>query len=79
MQTPARLSYPCGGGEHVLFSELETVDLLQDHPAVQFALEEVSAAENGRHPLWFVPLDQHRGGGVIGLHSPKEMTCIQFL
>lgn len=66
-----QLSYPCGGGEHVLFSELEAVDLLQDHSAVVFALEEVGAAEYGGDTLGFVSLDQHCGGGVVGLHSPK--------
>lgn len=64
-------SYPCGGGEHVLFSELEAVDLLQDHSAVVFALEEVGAAEYGGDALGFVSLDQHCGGGVVGLHTPK--------
>lgn len=67
-----RLSYPCGGGEHVLFSELEAVDLLQDHPAVAFALEEVGAAEYGGDALGLVSLDQHSGGGVVGLHAPKN-------
>lgn len=66
-----QLSYPSGGGEHVLFSELEAVDLLQDHSAVVFALEEVGAAEYGGDTLGFVSLDQHCGGGVVGLHSPK--------
>lgn len=64
-------SYPCGGSEHVLFSELEAVDLLQDHSAVAFTLEEVGAAEDGGDTLWLVSLDQHCGGGVIGLHSPE--------
>ena len=41
-----RPSYPCGGGEQVLVSELEAVDLLQDDGAVLFALEEVGAAED---------------------------------
>lgn len=65
------LSYPRGGGEHVLFSELEAVDLFQDHSAVALALEEVGAAENGGDPLRFVSLDQHCGRGIVGLHSPK--------
>ncbi len=65
------LSYPRGCSKHVLFSKLEAVDLLQDHSAIAFALEEISAAENGGDSLWFVSLDQHCGGGVIGLHTPE--------
>lgn len=65
------LSYPCGGGEHVLVSELEAVDLLQDHSAVQFTLEEVGAAEYSGDTLGLVSLDQHSGWGVVGLHAPE--------
>lgn len=61
-----------GGGEQVFVSQLEAVDLLQDHLPVVFALEEVGAAENGGDPLRFAPLDQHRGGRVVGLHPPGE-------
>lgn len=66
-----RLSYPCGGGKHVLVTELEAVDLLQDHAAVLFALEEVGAAEYSGDTLGLVSLDQHCGGGVVGLHAPE--------
>lgn len=65
------LSYPCGGGEHVLLSELEAVHLLQDHPPVQLALEEVGAAHNGGDALRLVSLDQNSCGGVVGLHTPE--------
>lgn len=65
-----QLSYPCGGGEQVLVSELEAVDLLQDHRAVLFALEEVCAAEYSGDTLGLVSLDQHCGGGVVRLHAP---------
>lgn len=63
-------SYPCGGGEQVLVSELEAVNLLQDHGAVLFTLEEVGAAEYSWDTLGLVSLDQHCGGGVVGLHTP---------
>ena len=65
------LSYPSGGGEHVLVPELEAVHLLQDDPPVLLALEEVCAAEDGGGPLGLVPLDQDRGGGVVRLHAPR--------
>ena len=74
------LSYPSGGGEHVLVPELEAVHLLQDDPSVLLALEEVCAAEDGGLPLGLVPLDQDCGGGVVRLHAPRvgrrrEMWC----
>lgn len=64
------MTYPGGGGEHVLVLELEAVHLLQDHSAVLFTLEEVGAAEDGGDSLRLVSLDQHCGGRVIGLHTP---------
>lgn len=64
--------YPRGGGKHVLFPELEAVHLLQDHPAVALALEEVGAGEDGGGTLGFASLDQHCRGHVVGLHTPKE-------
>lgn len=64
-------SYPRGGGKHVLLPELEAVHLLQDHSAVVFALEEVCAAEDGGDTLGLVPLHQHRGGRIVGLHTPE--------
>lgn len=67
------LSYPCGGGKHVLFSKLEAVNLLQDHFAIVFTLEEVGAAEYGGDTLGLVSLDQHCGRRVIGLHAPEIM------
>lgn len=67
---PLRLSYPGGGGKHVLVSELEAVHLLQNHSAVLLALEEVGAAEYSGHTQGLLPLDQHCGGGVVGLHTP---------
>lgn len=74
-----RPSYPRGGGEHVLFAELEAVDLVQDHSAVVFALEEVGAAEYGGGTLGFASLNQHCGGGVVGLHTPgKNRKMLHF-
>lgn len=74
-----RPSYPRGGGEHVLFAELEAVDLVQDHSAVVFTLEEVGAAEYGGGTLGFTSLDQHCGGGVVGLHTPgKNRKMLDF-
>lgn len=70
----AQLSYPCGGGEHVLLSELEAINLLQDHSAVVFALEEVGAAEYGGDTLGLLSLDQHCGRGVVGLHAPEMVS-----
>lgn len=67
----AQLSYPRGGGEHVLFSELEAINLLQDHSAVVLTLEEVGAAQYGGDSLGLVSLDQHCGRRVVGLHAPE--------
>lgn len=64
--------YPRGGGKHVLFPELEAVHLLQDHPAVALALEEVGAGEDGGGTLGFASLDQHCRGHVVGLHTPRR-------
>lgn len=63
-------SYPGGGGEQVLVSELEAVGLLQDHRAVLFTLEEVGAADYSGDTLGLMSLDQHCGGGVIRLDAP---------
>lgn len=62
--------YPCGGGEHVLVSQLEAVHLLQDQSAVLFTLEEISAAEYSGYTLGLISLDQHCGWGVVGFHTP---------
>lgn len=62
--------YPCGGGKHVLVSELEAVHLLQDQSAVLFTLEEVSAAEYSGYTLGLVSLDEDCGWGVVGFHTP---------
>lgn len=62
--------YLCGGGKHVLVSELEAVHLLQDQSAVLFTLEEVSAAEYSGYTLGLVSLDEDCGWGVVGFHTP---------
>lgn len=67
------LTYCGSGGEHVLVPELEVVHSLQDDSAVLPALEEIDAAEDAGHPLGLVPLDQHRGGGIVRLHTPRKM------